>query len=143
MSSRSVILWAEDNDDDALLMERAFRKAALPGSFVRVADGIQATEYLSGQGRYSDRCRYPMPKLLLLDIKMPRMSGLDVLQWKQSRPELRELAAVILTSSAQERDRDEASRLGARRYLVKPGSFEDLVGQVKELSSEWLGPSGI
>jgi CheY-like chemotaxis protein len=139
MSSRPIILWAEDNDDDALLMERAFRKAAVSSSFVRVTNGFQATEYLAGEGTYSDRQQYPMPALLLLDSKMSHMSGLDVLEWKQSRPELKELAAVILSSSDQEIDKKEALRLGAKAYLVTPSSIRALVQQVKTLQAELLG----
>ena len=79
-----------------------------------------------------------MPDLLLLDLKMPRMSGFDVLEWKQSRPELDDVAAVVLSSSSQDSDLKEAYRLGAQGYLVKPATVDALVRQVKELGAQWL-----
>ena len=135
------VLWAEDDDDDAFLMELAFEKAAVPNLLFRVSDGAQAMAYLAGQEPFSDRVLYPLPLLLLLDIKMPQMSGLEVLAWKSSQPELRELPTVILTTSQHLRDMEEAYRLGAKAYLVKPSTFEGLVDQVKKLHAEWLRSS--
>jgi CheY-like chemotaxis protein len=138
MSTKAVILWAEDNDDDALLMQRAFTKARVSSLLMRVVDGCEATDYLLGQGAYSDRIRFPLPRLLLLDIKMPRMSGFDVLVWKQARPEFQDLPAVILSSSLQDEDIKEAYRLGAKQYLMKPSKVDDLVQYVKDLHLRWM-----
>lgn len=132
------MLWAEDNDDDAFLMERAFRTAELPDLLFRVSDGLQATIYLSGHDPYRNRQEYPLPSLLLLDIKMPFMSGFEVLAWKRAHPEFQDLPAVVLTSSEMSRDIEEAYRLGAKEYLVKPSTFEGLVEQVKQLHLKWL-----
>lgn len=136
--SRPIVLWAEDNDDDAFLMERAFRTAELPDLLFRVSDGLQATIYLSGHDPYRNRQEYPLPSLLLLDIKMPFMSGFEVLAWKRAHPEFQDLPAVVLTSSEMSRDIEEAYRLGAKEYLVKPSTFEGLVEQVKQLHLKWL-----
>lgn len=141
-TNKPIVLWAEDSDDDAFLMERAFRTAELPDLLFRVPDGLQATKYLSGFEPFSDRQQYPYPSLLLLDIKMPFMSGFDVLAWKNSKPEFQELPVIVLTSSEMSRDIEEAFRLGASEYLVKPSTFEKLVEQVKQLHAKWIPPVG-
>jgi CheY-like chemotaxis protein len=134
----STILWAEDSEDDVLLMERAFRRAQLPSCWIRVRDGDEATKYLSGSGCYADRARYPLPQLLLLDIKMPRLSGLEVLKWKADQPELRSMAAVVLSSSEDSRDKEEAYGLGAKEFIVKSVRVDDWVQQLRELHSRWI-----
>src|ERR1041385_7682558 len=132
------VLWAEDNDDDAFLMERAFREACIPNRLFRVVDGLQAKAYLAGDPPFSDRQEYPLPILLLLDIRLPQMSGLEVLKWKNTEPGVQHIPAVILSTSKQPRDIDEAYELGAKAYLVKPSTFDDLINQVRKLHVEWL-----
>jgi CheY-like chemotaxis protein len=138
--TKPVILWAEDSEDDVLLVQRAFRRAELSSLLVRVADGNQATDYLTRVGPYANSTLYPRPQLLLLDVKMPRRSGLEVLAWKQTRPELQDLPAVILSSSGQKEDIEEAYRLGAQEYLIKPSKLEDLVTLMKDLHMRWMSP---
>jgi CheY-like chemotaxis protein len=131
----SLILWAEDDENDAILFKRAFQKAHLSKTVVRVHDGEEAIKYLNGDGCYADRSQYPLPSLLLLDIKMPHKDGFEVLEWKQSRPDLRDLPVVMFSSSDIERDVETAERLGARAFLVKPGTLDGMRGVVSTLSA--------
>ena len=131
------ILLAEDDDNDAFGTELAFKKAELAHRMRRVCDGQQAIDYLSGQGDYSDRVRHPTPSLLLMDWKMPRKSGFDVLQWLRAHPSLQHLVVVILTGSSDEADKKQAYEMRANSYLVKPSSFQDFVRLLKMLEGYW------
>jgi len=133
-----LILAAEDEESDRMILELAFQRAKLPHALVIVRDGQEAVDYLSGQGRYSDRATHPPPALLILDLKMPRMSGFDVLTWLELRPEFKELPVVVLSSSPDESDITKARELGACDYFVKPHSFERLVEMVRQMQARWL-----
>jgi CheY-like chemotaxis protein len=113
------VLLAEDNDDDLFLSKRALAKAGLAPVF-HVADGGQAMAYLAGRDGYSDRTRYPLPEIVLLDLKMPVFSGHEVLEWIRTQPALRALKVFVLTSSGETRDRDRVEKAGAQGYWVKP-----------------------
>src|SRR6476619_3845672 len=119
MTNERFILIAEDDANDVLLLERAFEKAGLRHSLRIVRDGEQAIQYFSGQGVYSDRNKFPLPFLLLLDLKMPGTDGFDVLRWARGEPDLKRLLIVVLTSSNLQTDVDRAYELGANSYLVK------------------------
>jgi CheY-like chemotaxis protein len=134
-----TILLAEDNPDDVALMRRAMRKANLASPLQVVDDGEKAIDYLAGNGVYADRKTYPLPALFMLDLKMPRKSGLEVLAWLHAQPLLQRLPVVVLTSSAQNTDVDTAYDLGANSYLVKPVSFDGLLDIVRTLCPYWLG----
>jgi len=134
----NLILLAEDNSTDALMVRRAFSKANLQGTLEVVDDGDKAVVYLSGQGEFADRARYPLPVLLLLDIKLPRRSGLEVLAWLRQQPGLKRLPVVVLTSSEESADINRAYDLGANSYLVKPVNFDALLAMVKGLGLYWL-----
>lgn len=134
----ATILLAEDNPDDALLIRRAFRKANVLNPVQVVADGDEAVAYLAGEGAYADRERHPLPTLLLLDLKMPRRSGLEVLAWLRGQPHLRPLPVVVLTSSRETADINQSHELGANSYLIKPVSFEALLGMVTAIHLYWL-----
>jgi CheY-like chemotaxis protein len=138
MTTKPVILHVEDEANDVMLVGLAFKKAACAPIIQVVRDGEQAIEYLSGVGRYADRQLYPLPTLMLLDIKLPRLSGLELLSWLRGRDDLRRLPAVMLTSSPQMRDVNKAYELGANSYLVKPSALEELVEMVAKLSAYWL-----
>jgi CheY-like chemotaxis protein len=134
----NLILVAEDNATDALMVRRAFAKASVQGTLEVVDDGDKAVGYLSGVGAFSDRARYPLPVLLLLDLKLPRRSGLEVLEWLRQQPGLRRLPVVVLTSSEENADIRRAYDLGANSYLVKPVDFDALLEMVKGLGMYWL-----
>lgn len=133
MAMHLPVLYAEDEDNDAFLMQRAFAKAGVSNPLFVVPDGAAAIRYLSGTGEFSDRMRHPSPCLLLLDLNLPRQSGLEVLAWARTQPALNSLPIVILTSSSQDRDIGSAYRLGANGYLVKPPSSERLIELVSSL----------
>src|SRR5438046_1544463 len=128
MPERAVILLAEDREDDVLLIRRAFARAQVTNPFFVVRDGEEAIEYLKGEGRYSNRAEYPLPSLMLLDLKMPRTDGFEVLKWIREQPDLRGLRVIVLTTSDHIRDANLAYQLGANSFLVKPFEFETFVG---------------
>jgi DNA-binding response OmpR family regulator len=103
-----------------------------------VLDGEEAVVYLAGEGRYADRLRYPLPGLVLLDLKLPRRSGLEVLQWLREQQVLRRLPVVVLSSSREATDIDRAYDLGANSYLVKPVGSDALLGMVRAMDGYWL-----
>lgn len=132
------ILYAEDEENDVFLMQRAFKDAAIANCLQTVKDGNQAIEYLTGAGAYVDRSQYPLPCLVLLDLKMPKRSGHDVLQVIRSQPALCTLPVIVLTSSNQESDVHRAYLLGANGYLIKPGRPNELLTMVKGIRDYWL-----
>jgi len=135
-SQVDVVLWAEDDDNDAALLSRAWHKAEVDDHLVRVRDGAEVIRYLRGDGAYGDREQFPFPSLLLLDINMPGRSGLEVIEWLQTQSQFPKLPVVILTSSAASRDVHEAARLGVRGYLVKPLNPNEWVFKVKTVTSQ-------
>jgi CheY-like chemotaxis protein len=133
-----TILLVEDDPNDVLLIQRAFRKANLANPIQVMNDGEAAVQYLSGQEPYADRDRYPLPMLMLLDLKLPRRSGLEVLEWLKQQPKLKRLPVVVLTSSREHTDLNRAYDLGANSYLVKPVAFDSLLNMVQTLNQYWL-----
>lgn len=132
-----TILHVEDDPNDVLLVQRAVKKTGAPTTILSVGDGDQALAYLSGTDQYSDREQYPLPNLVLLDLKMPRKSGLEVLAWIRQQASLRRLIVVIFTSSKHDHDINQAYELGANSYLVKPVGFESLQETLKHLNYYW------
>jgi CheY-like chemotaxis protein len=132
------ILLAEDDDNDVVFMQLAFRKASVPNPLLVVHDGEEAIEYLEGNARFADRTKYPFPCLLLTDLKMPKVNGFDLLRWLQERPELAHIPAIVLSSSDQLRDRQLALDLGAKEYWVKPAQIEVLMQLVREMRNTWV-----
>ena len=120
-----VILVAEDDEDYVILIRQVFAKAHIPNPIQVVWNGEEAISYLKGEGKYSNRDEYPLPDIFLLDLKMPRVNGFEVLKWVRAQPELAALRILVLTSSDQIRDVNEAYQLGANSFLVKPMDFED------------------
>jgi CheY-like chemotaxis protein len=132
------ILLAEDEQNDVFLIKRAFQRVQLLNPVRVVSDGQEAINYLRGDGQYADRERFPMPTLVLLDLKMPRMGGFDVISWVRQQPGLKRLPLVVLTSSKDGPDINRAYELGANTYLVKPVEFDGLVEMMKTLNLYWL-----
>jgi CheY-like chemotaxis protein len=138
MSDNAVILLVEDLEDDILLIQKAFGTAGLHNPIHVVRDGEEALAYLSGHGKYSRRAEFPLPDLILLDLKLPGMDGFEVLTWIRTQPGLRTLIVVVLTSSSQPDDVNSAFALRANSYLVKPEEFENQVALCKLVRAYWL-----
>lgn len=138
MSVHPAILIVEDNADDVMLLQRAFRKANLINPLRVVADGQAAVDYLAGRAPYDDRAEYPLPALVLLDLKLPKLGGHEVLDWIRTQPGLRRLPVAVLTSSRESPDINRAYDLGANSYLAKPVDFDSLLDMVKTLQLYWM-----
>lgn len=138
MSDQAIILLAEDREDDVLLIRRAFKKANILNPIYVVSDGQEAIAYLEGEGKYANRAEYPLPDLLLLDLKMPRMDGFQVLTWIRQQPGFSALRVVVLTSSEDFGDVNLAYKLGANSFLVKPLEFESFIETAKIVREYWL-----
>lgn len=133
-----TILIVEDNPTDVLLIRRAFDKAKFANPTRVVGDGDAAVEYLSGEGAYTDRGKFPLPILVLLDLKLPKRSGLEVLEWLRTQERLKRIPVVMLTSSQQDRDVNAAYDIGVNSYLVKPVEFDGLLQMLKTVNLYWL-----
>ena len=133
-----VILLAEDQANEALLLRRAFVKAAVPHRLEVVCDGDEAIAYLEGQDSFSNREKHPLPDLLLLDLKMPRKDGFEVLQWLKERSDFHDLPVVILTTSDEGPEVRLAYQSGATSYLVKPVAMKEFVELAKKIQEFWL-----
>ncbi len=138
MADLKCVLLVDDNHMDIELTLDAFREAG-HGELLHVAPGGQeALDYLFGRGAFADRNAFPIPDLLLLDLKMPVVDGIEVLRQVKSTPLLKRIPVVILTSSKEEGDRAMSYDLGANSYLVKPISFEGFIEVARTLGSYWL-----
>jgi CheY-like chemotaxis protein len=133
-----TILMAEDDDNDVFFLERAFKQAQITNPIQRVRDGEEAIAYLQGEGPYADRQKYPLPRFMLVDLKMPRKNGFEVIAWTRQQPGIKRLPIAVLTSSKEEPDINRAYDIGANTYLVKPVKFDDLLETVKTLSMFWF-----
>src|SRR5215471_7913219 len=138
MGDKAVILLVEDSEDDVLLIRSALSKATTANDLHVVHSGDEAISYLSGGNIYSDRIDHPFPDLVLLDLYMPGISGFEVLRWIRRCPRLETLKVVVLTGSKQFSDVNEAYRLGATSFLVKPADFQHLAALGKSLLEQWL-----
>jgi CheY-like chemotaxis protein len=138
MLNDAAILVAEDDENDIFLMSRAFTRAAIPNPLFVVHNGQEAVDYLSGKGDFSKRDKFPLPGLMLLDLKMPWMDGFDVLKWLRAHPQFDNLPVVVLTSSKLQSDVDQSRQLGVYDYRVKPHGFDDLVRLLDDVRKCWL-----
>jgi two-component system response regulator len=133
-----VILLVEDNPDDVLLTLRALKKNNVTGEVVVARDGVEALDYLFGSGQYAGRDTGVMPQLILLDLKLPKVDGLEVLRRMREDERTRLLPVVILTSSREQQDMLNGYGLGANSYVRKPVNFEQFVRAVEQLKLYWL-----
>ena len=135
---QGVILLAEDNEDDVMLLQRAFAKANFLNPLAVVPNGEEAIAYLQGEGKYIDRKTYPFPTLLLLDLKLPRKNGFEVLEWIGQQSTMGALRVVVLTSSDDIWDLRQAYQLGAASFLIKPVDFHHFVDLSQSIKGYWL-----
>ncbi|MCX6928522.1 MAG: response regulator [Verrucomicrobia bacterium] len=136
--SPQTVLYVEDDADDFTMFQLASRKCGTPFSLQRAVDGETAIAYLSGVGDYADREEYPFPDLVLLDLKMPRLDGFEVLQWIRANPETRTLPVVVLAGSTFRADIRRALELGANSYAAKPGKLQELQVLIDQIADVWL-----
>jgi DNA-binding response OmpR family regulator len=136
-TTTTTILLVEDDENDTFFFQRALNKAGLTNPLQVARDGQEAIDYLRGGGKFAERAKFPLPGLILLDLKLPFVMGLDVLKWIRQQSDL-SLIVVILSSSQQDEDIAAAYRLGANAYLVKPADVSKLEGMVRGINDFWL-----
>jgi len=133
-----VLLLVEDSHFDIELLQHAFKKAGLTQPLKVVRDGVDAMSYLLGVGEFADRQKHPLPNILLIDLNMPRFSGLEFLTWLRTQPEFQHLLVVVLTGTVRQKDIDVAYRMGAKSYLVKPTRADELQKVVNAFYDFWI-----
>ncbi len=135
---KNVILLVEDNPDDAELIIRSLKKSGLVNEIFLAEDGEEALEFVFGQGRYAQKSYVEQIKLILLDLKLPKLNGLEVLEKIKTNPSTVKLPVVALTSSDEDPDINKAYELGVNSYIVKPVDFNDFVNTVHQVGLYWL-----
>lgn len=138
MTTEPVILLVEDNDDDAELTMMAFREAAIANPIVRIDDGVDALDYLFARGRHAERDPDDLPAIVLLDLKLPRLDGLEVLAALRENERTKRLPVVVLTSSTEDRDRMLAYERYANSYIKKPVDYDQFVTAARQLGLYWM-----
>ena len=138
MTTHRAILLVEDNEDDVFLMKRALKAARVMNPLYVVEDGQEAVDYLGGAGKFADRESYPLPAVVFLDLKLPLISGHDVLAWIRRQYALESVVVIVLTSSNEASDLSRSYALGANSYLVKPPTPEQLEELAKAFKWYWL-----
>lgn len=133
-----IIMLVDDSEDDHELMRFAFKKAGVRNPVRELYSGEEAISYFSGEGEYADRERYPLPCLIITDLKMPGVDGFELLEWLRHRPEFGRVPKLVLTASGHEGDERRARQLGACAYFVKPSQLNDLVKTAVEVNKDWI-----
>ena len=134
------VLFVDDDPDWVELLRMAFQRIEIPNPIHGVGDGPEAIRYLRGEGRYAKRADYPLPELVLVDLRLPGMPGFEVLQWIRQQPGLARLAVVVITGMAAPGDAQRAQELGATACLAKPFSFDKQVELARQIRDRWLQP---
>ncbi len=137
MNGNQTILVVDDNENDLQFLRSAFKWAQFNCPIQSVHNGREAMDYLGGKGKYADRGTYPIPVVILLDLKMPMADGFEVLAWVRSQPLLKRMVLIVLTASMRVEDVDRAFELGTNAFLVKPPAMNDLIGMMRTLR-DWL-----
>jgi CheY-like chemotaxis protein len=137
-TTNRALLLVEDNEDDVFLMKRALKGAHVVNPLHVVEDGQEAVDYLAGTGKFADRESYPLPAVVFLDLKLPYISGHDVLAWIRRQKDLDSLVVIVLTSSNEPSDLSRCYALGANSYVVKPPTPEQLEELAKSFKWYWL-----
>jgi CheY-like chemotaxis protein len=137
-TTNRALLLVEDNEDDVFLMKRALKSARVVNPLLVVEDGQEALDYLGGAGKFADRDQYPLPAVVFLDLKLPFISGHDVLAWIRRQKEFESMVVIVLTSSNEASDLSRCYALGANSYLVKPPTPEQLDDLAKAFKLYWL-----
>lgn len=140
MNESNTILLVEDDRDDVFIFGRALKSARIGNPLVVVRSGQEAVDYLSHEGAYTDREKYPAPFVIFLDLKLPYLDGFEVLTWIRHQPALHAIPVVVLTGSDETRDHQKAYALGARSYLVKPPQAEHIIQFMESMRSYWGRP---
>ena len=138
MTAANAILLVEDNEDDVFLMKHALNGAGVSNPVFVVETGQDAVDYLAGTGAYQDRSRFPLPIIVFLDLKLPLMSGHEVLAWIRAQRQLESLNVVVLTSSNEPSDVRRSYSLGANSYLIKPLTAQQLIDLAKAFNWSWM-----
>ena len=144
MDPSACVLLAEDNRDDAFLMQRAFKEHGLMRPLHIVDNGADAIAYIAGEGKFADRVEHPFPSMVILDLKMPGADGFEVLEWLRDHADFRVIPTIVWSSSSDQRDVKHAYCLGANAYLVKPTDFrqfKEMLGQLLVFWEQCLKPS--
>jgi two-component system, response regulator len=133
-----LVLLVEDNEDDVTLTEMAFKKGQIPGKLAVVVDGREALDFLFYQDKYTNRNPVENPALILLDLKLPLVSGLDVLKEVRANRNTSHIPVVVLTSSIEEKDQADSYRLGANYFIIKPTGYSHFIEVIQQIKAKWL-----
>lgn len=147
MTEERTILLVEDNEDDVILIQRALRKGGIQAPINLARDGDEAIDFFSGAGKFQDHSSHPLPTIVLLDLKLPKKNGFEVLAWIKAHERFASLPVVVFTTSAQDSDLKQAYALGANSYLKKPATMAETTDLLKTVGAYWLdsnvGPPGL
>ncbi|MBX7173281.1 MAG: response regulator [Pyrinomonadaceae bacterium] len=136
--NEKIILVVEDNPDDEILMLRAIRKNHIANEVIIAHDGVEALDYLFGTGKFAERDLSIMPQLIILDLKLPKISGLEVLEKLRSNETTKLIPVVVLTTSTEQQDVVKSYNLGANSYVQKPVDFNEFIEATRQLGLFWL-----
>jgi CheY-like chemotaxis protein len=138
MHTNGILMLVDDSMNDLELMRIAFKRARIRNPIAEMYSGEQAIAYLSGEGEYADRRHFPLPCIVITDLKMPGVDGFDLLEWLKGQSAFDRIPKIVLTASAHQEDEKRASELGCSAYLVKPEQLDGLVKLVSEMNEDWI-----